>query len=67
MSDEKRIDSTLCPKCLEPLKVESRGKDYFAYCPGPNGHDGCMGMGEFADTREAAVAALYDISEIHDL
>lgn len=60
-------DPAPCPRCLEPLKVERRGDQYFAYCPGPNGYDGCYGMGEFGETREAAVDALFEIVEIQDL
>ena len=60
-------DAPLCPKCLEPLTISRRGEEWFAYCRGPHGYDGCHGMGEFGESRDEAIDALYDINEIHDL
>lgn len=57
----------LCPSCHEPLTIQRRGSDWFAYCRGPHGWDGCVGVAEFGETDEEAVEAVYEQRDINDL
>lgn len=54
----------LCPMCDARIVVESRGSDFFAWCPGhvDDGtgglwRSGCSSVDGFGDTRASAVDA----------
>jgi len=50
-----------CPECGKPLKVEPRGADFIAYCPGTEGWNGCYG--EFGETGRDAIIRVRQVHE----
>ena len=53
-SDVGNAPGSGCPLCEQPLRMDKRGSDYFAWCANGPYNVGCSGISGFGETPESA-------------